>query len=231
MDDVNTTRLMQATVAPGATPEEQLAAARHLLEQNRAAEALPHLERVSAVLPSAEVAALAGCVAVSLGDLDRAEAQFKLQAERAPNEADAHVNLGLLNAARDRWEAAAYHFRAAVAHDPTCADWQNDLGVALTKTGDLKGAEAALCRARTQAPGHADAAVNLADLYEAADRLEDAAGVLANYLRYHPADASVATRKARLLEALPKALHAAWQERSAPPVGAAPDRKEPQGGR
>jgi Flp pilus assembly protein TadD len=231
MNNAKTARLTEAASAPGATPEDQLAAARHLLEQNRAAEALPHLERVSAALPSAEVAALAGCVAVSLGDLTRAEAQFKLQAERAPDEADAHVNLGLLNAARDRWEAAAYHFRAAVARNPACADWQNDLGVALVKTGDINGAEAALKQARRHAPQHADAAVNLADLYESENRPEDAFAVLADHLCHRPDDASLLERKARLFEVLPETFRASWQEPSAQPVADAPAREDGDGGR
>jgi Flp pilus assembly protein TadD len=212
MNQAKTTRSDQVSDTACATPEDQLAKARQLLENNRAAEALPHLERVSATLESAAVAALAGCVAVSIGDLARAETQFELQAQRAPDTADAHVNLGLLNAARERWEAAVFHFRAAVSRNPACADWQNDLGVALVKTGDPEAAESALRTARELAPDHADAAVNLADLCESSDRNEEAFRVLADYQSHCPDDASVTRRKMRLFETLPEAFRASWQE-------------------
>jgi 2-polyprenyl-3-methyl-5-hydroxy-6-metoxy-1,4-benzoquinol methylase/Tfp pilus assembly protein PilF len=212
MDYAQTALLVKTAKDEPDSAEKQFTAARYLLENHMPGEALPFLERASDLTQTAELAALAGTVAVSLGELDRAAGHFRVQLTREPEGPEAHFNLGLIAAARESWAEAAEHFRCATNLCPDSADWQNDFGVALHKSGDLAGAVGALSRAREIDPKHRDAAVNLADLFEALERREDAFKILADYLRYNPGDADMSSRKDAMFMALPETLRSQWVE-------------------
>lgn len=212
MDYGETARLTLAAKASDATPEDQLSLARHLLENNLAAEALPYLARVSELLPSPEIAALAGSVAVKVGDLKQARRHFELQLKCDPDTAEAHASLGIVGAAMNCWKDAARHFGSAVEKKPDDADWQNDLGVALFNIKDSTGAENAFVKARALRPRDMDSTVNLADLYESLERPEDAFRTLADHLRYDPGNVVLRQRKDRLFSTLPESFKTGWRE-------------------
>jgi len=84
-DLARTARLIQAARGANATAEDHLACARSLLEQKLPDRALEHLLQASSTHPSPELAALAGSVAVSVGQLECAMEQFRLHQKRDPN--------------------------------------------------------------------------------------------------------------------------------------------------
>jgi 2-polyprenyl-3-methyl-5-hydroxy-6-metoxy-1,4-benzoquinol methylase/Tfp pilus assembly protein PilF len=205
-------RLTRAARQAPDLAEAQLAAARQLLENRLAAEALPFIERASELAPTPELAALAGSVAVTVGDLPRAVRHFKLQLAREPEAPEPHANLGLIAAAREEWDLAARHLREAVRLGGTTAEWYNDLGVALFRGGHADEAQAALVEALRLAPGHRDAAANLADVHVAAGRTTEAFFVVTDALRYQPGEADLKARRQQLWNLLPEDFRAGWQE-------------------
>lgn len=212
LDYRETARVTRAAREAPDSPEHQLSAARHLLEQQLPLQALPFLERASDLAGTPELAALAGSVAVSVGDLPRAVAHFKLQLSRAPEAPEAHANLGLIAASRAQWEEAAAHLRSAVELGGETAEWHNDLGVALYRSGRTEDAVRALKCARRLAPAYRDAALNLADLCEAEGDPTAAFEVLADCLRYQPGDPQLAERKQVLFGSLRAEFRRVWKE-------------------
>lgn len=212
-DFAHTARLTEAARRENASAEDHLACARSLLDHRLPERALDHLLRASALLPSPELAALAGSVAVSVGRLECAVEQFQIQKQRDPDAPEPYANLALIDATRENWSGAADEMREAIRRQGSEPEWHNDLGVILFKLEDFKGAQEALERALSLRPSYADAALNLADLYEACRRTEEAFRALAEVLRYRPGDQVLETRKKRLYEELPLSFRETWQER------------------
>jgi len=216
-DLARTARLIQAARGANATAEDHLACARSLLEQKLPDRALEHLLQASSTHPSPELAALAGSVAVSVGQLECAMEQFRLHQKRDPNAPEPFANMALISAAREDWNEAAEHMRQALRRHDSEPEWHNDLGVILFKLEDAHGAQAALERALSLRPGYVDASLNLADVHEAAGRSEAAFRVLAESARFQPGDPILADRKQRLWSELPESFRQGWQE---PPLAA-----------
>lgn len=211
-DLAQTARLIQAARGAHATAEDHLACARSLLEQKLPDRALEHLLHASSTHPSPELAALAGSVAVSVGQLDLAMQQFRLHQERDPNAPEPFANMALISAAREEWNEAAELMRQALRRGGSEPEWHNDFGVILFRLEDTPGAQAALERALTLRPGYVEASLNLADVHEAAGRPEAAFRTLAESARFHPGDRVVKERKQRLWSELSETFRGAWQE-------------------
>lgn len=211
-DKAQTARLIQASRKADATAQDHVACAQSLLEQKLPDRALEHLLLASGMNPSAELAGLAGSVAVSVGNLDCALQQFRLHQERDPEAPEPFANLALISAAREQWSEAAEHMREALRRHESEPEWHNDLGVILFKLEDRTGARKALERALALRPDHLEAAQNLADLHESEGNVEEAFRVLAEAVRYRPGDASLSERKKTIWATLPESFRQSWQE-------------------
>lgn len=77
----------------------------------------------------------AGAVLLAGGELDRAEARFRLALEFQPDLAEARMNLGLVELARGRLEPAAAEMRSAFALRTDFAEAHGNLGVVLEAMG------------------------------------------------------------------------------------------------
>jgi tetratricopeptide (TPR) repeat protein len=157
-DILEIARLKDAAGQKEATAEDQVACAQKLLDARLPDQALPYLLRASEEGPSAQLAALAGSVAVSIGDLECAASQFGLQLSRDPEAPEPFVNLALIEASQENWTQAAERFRETLHRSPEEAEWHNDLGVVLFKLEDYVGATRALKEAVRLKADYADAA-------------------------------------------------------------------------
>ncbi|MDH4320517.1 MAG: sulfotransferase [Desulfobulbaceae bacterium] len=92
----------------------------------------------------------------------------------APNDRDAHYNLGLAYTDSGRQEEASRCYRRALELTPDHNLSWNNLGASLEKLGDKAGAEEAYARAIAIAPGHAEAQNNLGAIYSEQGRLAEA---------------------------------------------------------
>jgi tetratricopeptide (TPR) repeat protein len=109
---------------------------------------------------NAEAEGLLGDIWLTLGQLDRAAAEFHRLLVFAPNDYEAHFGLGLIAARRHEDDEASAHFRAALATIPLSAEAHYQLGLALESQNQKPEAarefQAALavdpeCRAARQA--------------------------------------------------------------------------------
>jgi tetratricopeptide (TPR) repeat protein len=124
-------------------------------------------------------------------DYARAEPLLLDLAQKNPQVAGPHANLGILYARTRRAPPAIESLRRAVALNPKLASAQNELGILLRQTGDLRGAEQAYLAALTTAPAYALAHLNLGVLYDV--HLKQPARALPHYEQYQklaPADAA-----------------------------------------
>lgn len=96
--------------------------------------------------------------------------RYRVVLQKAPDHADAHVNLGRLLQVRGQSEEAERHYRTALALSPRDATAAFNLGTALEDQGRWEGAIQAYATAVTIDPHCADAHYNLACLYEKTGR-------------------------------------------------------------
>jgi Flp pilus assembly protein TadD len=108
-----------------------------------------------AVLALASVALLSGCAHLVLlhdpltasehndlgvayetkGELDLAAGEYRHALRLDPHQTRARVNLGNIEAARERWRSAEKLYRRALADSSTNVDAMNNLAIALLKQG------------------------------------------------------------------------------------------------
>lgn len=89
----------------------------------------------------------------------------------------------------DKPEAAIPFFQKVIDLEPTSIEAMNNLGVAYMFVGDFHNAETTYLEALQYKPDHAQTLKNLAFLYyQQADRLGDAAQILASVIRSNPQD-------------------------------------------
>ncbi len=93
---------------------------------------------------------------------------------RAPRSARANHLCGRALLALGRHDEAISHLRTAIAANPGLAETHADLAAALFKSGDLDGAAASCRRAVVLRPGELAYRVRLVEIFEAANRPEDA---------------------------------------------------------
>ena len=75
-----------------------------------------------------------------MGDLTGATAELDAYLKQKPDDADAHVALGMVYFTQRHYRDALPHFQKAVQLKPDAADIRTDLGALLASQGDLRGA-------------------------------------------------------------------------------------------
>lgn len=134
-----------------------------LLEQQRADEALTPIEMALAVNPgSLDAARVLGRVQHSLGRLAEAAATYRMVLAVDGQDVWALNNLGLVLIEQEQFEAALAPLARASLLREDIACIQNNLGIALERTGHPAAAAEAYARALEADSGHARADVSLA---------------------------------------------------------------------
>jgi tetratricopeptide (TPR) repeat protein len=105
-----------------------------------------------------------GVVLLEAGDLDGAEARFRLALEYHPRFAEPRANLGLVLLRRGDLDGAENELRTAIALDPAFDEAWSGLGVVLEARGDRAAAAEAWEHALSIDPGLVAARRNLADV-------------------------------------------------------------------
>jgi predicted O-linked N-acetylglucosamine transferase (SPINDLY family) len=137
--------------------------------------------------------------------------------EREPDNADAHLNLGVVLASLGRDAEAEASYRRGLARKPASVDGHNNLGVLLEHTGRYGEAEASYRRASKLAPDVVHPLNNLAVLLKESGRLDEAIAIQRRAIALDP---ELPAGRSNLLYKLvydetvsPQALfdeHAAW---------------------
>lgn len=109
-----------------------------------------------------------------LGRLDEAVAAGERATAIAPEDLDAHYNLGLALTDKMDWDASIRSYQRALALNPGHGLSWNNLGAALEKKGEIAQAETAYARAVAINPLHYEAQNNLGALYSSQGKLEEA---------------------------------------------------------
>lgn len=106
------------------------------VKQQAYAEALPHLERATALDPTyAEGHDNYGIALSNLGRVDEAIAQFRLALAYSPRNAESHNNLGIALARQGQLAVAIEEYRTAAALDPDYGDAHTNWGNAWLRLG------------------------------------------------------------------------------------------------
>lgn len=137
-------------------------------------------EREAAAAPEASPEVSRGESLLAAGDAAGAEAAFRAALEADPDDARAHLDLGLALEMQERLPEAEQAYRAAVTADPTFAEALNNLGVLLRDTERTDEAVRTLREAVRVRPGFASAQLNLALALEEQGDVEAA---MASYRR------------------------------------------------
>lgn len=102
-----------------------------------------------------------GLACLQLGDAKQALGYFEQAARAASGMAAPHVQAGALLESADQLDAAAAHYRAAIAAEPRNSQAHNGLGVVLARQGQLGQAADYFAKALELDPTNADARANL----------------------------------------------------------------------
>ena len=106
----------------------------------------------------------AGAESLAAGELDDAEARFRLALEYHPGFAESRANLGLVAFERGQLDDAEGQLRAAIRLDANFDEAWSNLGLVLAAKGQLRDAKRAFETALAIDPGLIAARRNLADL-------------------------------------------------------------------
>lgn len=106
----------------------------------------------------------AGAESLAAGELDDAEARFRLALEYHPGFAESRANLGLVAFQRGELDDAEGHLRAAIRLDANFDEAWSNLGLVLAAKGQIRDAKRAFETALAIDPGLVAARRNLADL-------------------------------------------------------------------
>jgi len=124
--------------------------------------------------------------ALDRGDLEGAAREFARLVEQHPDLAAVHTALGSTLMALVRPADAVPHLRRATELAPNAPALHNQLGVALFRSGDAEGAEAAFSRARHADPNDMEAILNLVHLHRSSERYVEATGLIKEALTIDP---------------------------------------------
>jgi len=139
------------------------------------------------------------------GELARAEALYRRAVGLAPRHARAHLNLGIVLAARDDLDGAAQAYEQVLQIDPTHAFGNyNYARVALVR-GDLARAEALVAAALRGKPDFPQALVVQSNVLDALGRRDAAVAALQAALRLQPDDAGAWYNLGTLLQRMGRA--------------------------
>lgn len=145
-----------------------------LVSTARAEEALPVLERSIALkADDPETYAYQANAFRKLGLAAQAEASYRHIVALQPGTSSAHLELGKLLFAQDRFDEAEGHFRRAIEAQPTLAAAHSSLGTTLRHLGRLDEAEKCFRQAVSLDPDNTMHQYNLGNLLRDAGRLED----------------------------------------------------------
>jgi tetratricopeptide (TPR) repeat protein len=165
-----------------------LDAVRGLYRSGRHEEALAACRRLISVEPGrADLLGVAAMLAAKLGDLARAEADYRAALALDPNLPELSFNFGNLLAESGRTEEASVLFRRAVALAPALVAAHNNLASALHRLRDYEGAAASYARAIELAPSAAHLHRNLGTLLRDRDDLEGALACFERAVALKPA--------------------------------------------
>lgn len=179
-------------VEKGDLPEVLTALVTVHLSTGKAAEAKNILETYAKKHPDiAEVNYLLAETRVQAGDVANAQTLLKQLVSKNPNYAQAYALLGQIERSQNALSPAEEHLRKAVAIDSNLSNaWVNLAGVYVSRK-DLAKAESTLKKALETNPGNAFLQYELANIYEAMGRIQDAnplyRTILASYPDYLPA--------------------------------------------
>jgi Flp pilus assembly protein TadD len=127
-----------------------------------------------------------GAELLDRGELDQAEASFRLALEFHPRFSEPHANLGAVAIERGALHAAEKHLRTAIDLNEDFAQAWANLGVAEERLGRLDAAERDYERALSIDPGLAVARRNLALLLIHRGRLREARAELLRLAQIRP---------------------------------------------
>lgn len=158
---------------------DPLQEASRLAQAGQFAEAARLCERVLAIRPTAAPAlALAGLIALRLGDTAGALRRLQLAASVEPRNPRHQFNLGEALSAAQRFAEARDAYKRAIALNAKPAPFHASLGFALRALGDKDGAIAAFTRAATLDRNGAEHQVNLGAALNEAGRSGEAVATL-----------------------------------------------------
>jgi len=171
---VDGTSAPSATVAPSATPQDELPSEAQkaqddgvkAFEKGDLPVARKNFQKLLQLLPDNPVGLMnLGAVEVRLKLWNDAETHLKRVVRLQPDAAPAWLALGVLYCTQDKLDAALAALSQAVLLDPKNARAHNYLGVTVGKKGWYSGAEDELQKAVQLRPEYADAHFNLALFY------------------------------------------------------------------
>jgi len=122
---------------------------------------------------------------------DEAERELQAIIEKAPDAAEPHFDLGLVNLRRKSYDAARANLERALELDPDLMAARMNLAFVLRELKDRTGALNVLKEAQERDPEHLGARVNMGMLYKEMDRFDQAIGCFEDALAidstYHAA--------------------------------------------
>jgi Flp pilus assembly protein TadD len=166
--------LTRAVELDGGSVKARTNLSRVLLEQGRAADALPHMEAAIEQGPDGhEVWRVLGNVYSELGRSDDALESYRLALVRNPEDAWSMNNYGLVLIRLGRYEDALPALARAVELVPGSPVFRNNLGVALERTGHLASAANAFTAALEADSTYVRAATSLERVRSTASAADD----------------------------------------------------------
>src|SRR5262249_41574443 len=169
-----------ATLAGDARSQElYLSVIEQLLQSGKYYAGLAHIDEFEHDYgKSPRATRLRGDAWLAIGDLAKAETEYA-SLTGTPLSAFGEHGLGSVAAKRADWQRAATYFQQAVAAQPTNVAFLDDLGGALSETGQMDGAEFALRKALELAPTDEDAKKELRALLEKTGRTNETDRIIA----------------------------------------------------
>ncbi len=124
-----------------------------LESQGEVEAALGEIERLRAVAPERALDLRAAALLTTLGEYDRAQALLEPLLDGSENDVEVHYQLGILEGARDRFEAALARMQKVLELDPKNAAALNYIGYSWAERGEnLEAAEEMIRRALALSP-------------------------------------------------------------------------------
>ena len=170
-------------------PEAHFYLASSLVAQDRLEEATESFQaciRLDPMSPSAHNDL--GATYRNLSKFNEAIASCKRAIEIDPSFAHAHNNLGLALWQLGKFDEAMDSIQKAISLDPEQASFHNNIGIICFEKGDLERSESEFLRSLSLAPAFFEPIVNLATIYEATYRLDEAWSRIEQGLSINPDD-------------------------------------------
>ena len=169
--------------------DARLNLAQGLLQQGRAAQAVPIVEELVRSRPDSEAVHLAyGRLLLKMSTPAAAAEEFRQAIRLRPASLTAQTELGQVLERQGKFREAADCYRAAVRLKPLDAASHHRLGICLQRLGDKNGAIGELRTAVKCKPDLVEARRNLAELLAETGEFAEATAHLEDALRLDPAD-------------------------------------------